>query len=80
MLTVVVGLESSGANKMRKPLASSLYSVMPSTLVICVIPAGGVKAILWVAAINNREPSKVHFKARVNSHIGKIQKDVNEPV
>src|SRR3546814_8096311 len=48
MLTVVVGLDASGASSTRSPLASR-YSVMPSTEATSVTPAGTGAAPAWKA-------------------------------
>src|SRR5438445_8962883 len=51
VFTVVVGLESSGANSTRSPLPSA-YSVMPSTLVTFVTPAGSGGSAAKAAGAN----------------------------
>src|SRR5690606_24802512 len=48
MLTVVVGLEASGASSTRRPL-DSRYSEMPSTEATSDRPAGALAAPAWKA-------------------------------
>src|SRR4051794_17250153 len=60
-LTVVVGLESSGTSSTCRPFGSR-YSVMPSTTVTSVMPAGSA-GLGWAAA----DPAASTASARVKS-------------
>ena len=47
MLTVTVGLESSGSSNSFSPF-SRRYSVIPSTVAILLTPLGSAKATPWI--------------------------------
>jgi len=64
MLTVTFGCDTSGINRTRRPFASR-YSVMPSTVVTFVTPAGGcAKAGKADATRTTREARKTRQTGR----------------